>query len=97
MRDELLLAAVIMESERHVAVSSSSDQPEIENVLGRQDPSSIPTARSHMNLGQEILQSKDLENVRNNALISEGLTKQTLKSATDMRWSSILHKTVVLT
>ena len=50
-RDQLLLAAVLVESEQHVAVCSSSDQPEIEHILGRQDPLSIPTARSHMDSG----------------------------------------------
>ena len=36
-RDQLLLAAVLVESEQHVAVWSSSDQPKIEHVHGRHD------------------------------------------------------------
>ena len=63
-RDQLVLAAVLVESEQHVAVCSSSDQPEIKHVLGRHDPSSIPTARRYMDSGQEILHAKDLENFR---------------------------------
>ena len=46
--DQLLLGAVLMESEQHVAVCSSSHQPEIGHIPGRHDPSSIPTARNHM-------------------------------------------------
>ena len=60
--DQLLLAAVLMESEQYVAVCSSSDQPEIKHVLGSHNPSSILTATSRMDSGQEILQAKDLEN-----------------------------------
>ena len=53
-RYQLLLAAVLMNSEQHIAVCSSSDQPEIERVLGIHDPSSIPKARSHMDSGQDL-------------------------------------------
>ena len=60
---QLLIAAVFVEFQQYVAVCLSSDQPEIEHVLGRHDSSSIPTARNHMDSGQGILQAKDLETI----------------------------------
>ena len=82
--DQLLLAAVLVEYEQHVAVCSSSDQPEIKHVFGRHDPSSIPTVRSHMDSGWKT--SGD------NAFICEGFKNQTFNLATNMRWCPILHK-----
>ena len=59
----IVARGILVEYEQHVAVRSSSDQPEIEHIIGTQDPSSIPTARSHIDSGQEIFQDKDLENI----------------------------------
>ena len=92
-RDQLLLAAVLVESKQHVAVCSSSDQPEIE----------------HMSLVDTILQAtpepevtwiqvrkscspmiwKTSEDI---TFICEGFTKQTLHLTTNTRWCAILHK-----
>ena len=70
-RDQLLLAAVLMESEQHVAVCSS-DQPEIEHVLGRRNPASIPTARCHISSGYLAGQGfgKPLEIMRSSVKVS---------------------------
>ena len=70
-RDQLLFTAVLVESEQHVAVCSS-DQPEIEHVLGRHKPSSIPKARSHMNSDQLAGQGfgKLLEIMRSSVKVS---------------------------
>ena len=71
-RDHFFRAAFLVESEQHVAVCSSSDQSEIEDVLGRRNPASIPTARCHISSGYLAGQGfgKPLEIMRSSVKVS---------------------------